>query len=67
MRFIEYSLVPDHDGHWWVIPAEKLEEFWRYLDLVESAEEIPAEPPWADRVGGSPVPVRFTGYRRMSQ
>ena len=52
-----YCLVSDDDGHWAVIPAYRIDEFYDWLDTV--GEE---EPDWIDWVGGAPSLVTFENY-----
>jgi len=64
---IEYILTQDEDGHWFVIPANKEEEWSEYLDKVYSedlSEDAPiiVQPDWVDEVGGAPSRVKFMGY-----
>lgn len=50
-----YRLVRDGDCHWYVIPADKMEEWdaWCY-------DENSWDPPeWADALGGSPSMLTF--------
>ena len=61
-----YCIVDDDDGHHYVIPVDKEEE---WSDWVESAtnywnemkydEEEPELPEWADSIGGCPSLVKF--------
>ncbi len=56
----EYILTSDDDGHWYVIPADKLREFGEAVSAFDDTGDIPD---WADPVGGSPCRVKFKGYR----
>ena len=67
----EYILITDNDGHWFVIPADKQDEWWSYLIAVDAAgnpsddnpPDYPQEPEWVEQVGGAPLLVRFTEYK----
>lgn len=54
MRFdlIRYCLVKDSDGHTWLVPAMRREEFERYLLLCDGAMCWYPEPQYAIRVEG---------------
>lgn len=51
---MRYTLVQDNDCHWYLIPADKQEEFYAWLE-TESWEE----PDWANHFGGGPLSVTF--------
>ena len=55
----EFILAQDNDGHWYVIPDDKNEEFYRWVD-DEGNWDIPE---YAKEVGGAPSLVKFTGFR----
>ena len=57
----EYMLVRDNDGHWYVIPAGRDEEFDAWCESDEY--ELGETPEWADRIGGSPSLILFPSYR----
>ncbi len=57
-----YCLVQDDDGHWFVIPAEKQDEFEEYMRKIYDLGEYPEEPEWLDGVGGAPSRVIFENY-----
>lgn len=57
----EFVLTRDNDGHYYVIPADRVDLWW---SAVEDAENGDGElPDWAVSVGGAPTLVRFTGWR----
>lgn len=71
----QHMLTQDGNGHWFVIPADKEEEFQNYLAVVyhfwgslpEYHEKMvhrlpPTQPDWAVKVGGAPSLVKFTDY-----
>lgn len=55
----EFTLVPDDNGHWYVIPANKEHEMDTWLDEGWLYQDAPS---WATRLSGSPSRVRFTGW-----
>jgi len=65
-----FVMVQDNDCHWYVVPASKQQEAARYFDAVDrywadvdAPGDPPPEPPWLDRVGGSPSLVKSHEYR----
>jgi len=55
-----YHLTTDDDGHFYVIPLDKQDE---WVAWNESENAIFGDPPdWADPVGGSPGLVVFPEY-----
>lgn len=65
----KYILTQDCSSHWYVIPADKEDEWSKYNDAAErywddcrNDEEPPVEPEWADMVGGAPSLVVFGNY-----
>lgn len=53
----DYVLVSDDDGHWYVIPAGRENEF-----DVAIMGNSPQTPEWAEAVGGAPTRVKFQNY-----
>ena len=55
-----HRLVSDNDGHEYVIPADKTEKWWAYIEAIDkywspfSSHEgdPPEEPEWAHEIGG---------------
>ena len=52
-----YILIQDNDCHWYLIPYDKRDSFYEYLDLIDNfnydAEDpYPDEPDWLKRVDG---------------
>mgnify|MGYP000889178198 CR=1 len=60
MNNLEHILVQDEDSHWYVIPENKKEEWYKFFE----DEEYPYKdlPNWAERVNGSPSNVTFKNY-----
>jgi hypothetical protein len=56
-----YCLVRDDDSHWFVIPKDREEDWFDYLDSLED-EDYPEEPEWAVSVGGSASLVVFPSF-----
>lgn len=50
-----FALVRDGDGHWYVIPADKMAE-WE----VWAASDDEDEPAYSNRLSGSPSLLTFT-------
>lgn len=45
-----HFLVQDDDCHWYIIPFEKTEEWYKFLESDDA--ELGVEPEWAKRVDG---------------
>lgn len=66
----QYILKQDDDGHWFVIPADKENEWSEYIEAVYRYwDDIPfdnvpppTEPEWVEQVGGAPSRVKFSEY-----
>lgn len=56
-----YRLTSDDDGHDFIIPADKLEEWNKYLDLTYNKGQYPDEPKWATQV--NPSRISFENWR----
>ena len=54
---MRYLLQQDDDGHWYVIPADKRDEFDTWLS---DGYVTQPQPTWAWQVGGHPNNVTFT-------
>jgi hypothetical protein len=54
-------LIRDDDGHWYVIPEDKEDDFYDWCMDVEY-EIDSGQPEWAVSVGGSPSLVKFPSY-----
>lgn len=52
-----YVLNDDDDGHWYVIPADKKDEFEQWSC---GGYETEPQPEWAWQVGGHPNNVTFS-------
>ena len=52
---MRYVLNNDDDGHWYILPADKKEEFSNWVYGPEDAEQ----PEWARSIGGHPNNVTF--------
>lgn len=57
-----YVLTQDNDGHWYVVPYENLCEFNNWLELDPDDPDSWEAPSVCERVGGSPILVRFRNY-----
>lgn len=55
----KYFLSTDCDGHWFVVPVVKKEEWNAWTSLGEDDENAWEAPEWAYSVGGSPEQVEF--------
>lgn len=56
---IQYRLICDEDSHWYVIPENMSEEFYR-IAALEGGESFPA---WAVAVNSSPNSIRFPSFK----
>ena len=64
---MKYVLTQDDDCHWYVIPADKQDEWCQYVQTIndfdyDSDEDYPIQPEWVKEVGGSPSLVEFETY-----
>jgi hypothetical protein len=57
-----YFLDSDNDGHWYVIPESKQQEWDDWLDLPDDDPKAWTPPEGVSEVGGSPSLVKFTGF-----
>ncbi len=55
----KYFLSTDYDGHWFVVPVAKKEEWNAWTSLDEDDEKAWEAPEWAYSIGGSPTQVEF--------
>ena len=53
-------LVSDDDGHWFIIPADKWEEWEGWLENPETTDYT--EPKWARYTNTHPSRVTFTDW-----
>lgn len=53
-----FTLIQDNDCHWFIIPAEKKQEFNVWLESVDA--ELGISPEWAFHFGSGPEQVTFT-------
>ena len=54
-----YFLSADEDGHWFVVPLDKTQEWHKWRDLDQDSEEAWEPPAWASPVDGNPSRVTF--------
>lgn len=54
-----YCIVRDDDCHWYVIPADMMEEWDAWCSLDSDDENSWDPPTWADAIGGSPSTLTF--------
>jgi hypothetical protein len=59
----EFILSQDEDCHWYVIPADREEDWSIFRDLDPDDEKSWDVPAWAKPVGGSPSLVKFSNFR----
>lgn len=57
-----FTLVEDNDCHWYVIPASRLVDWSKWLELDSDDEASWDAPGYAVSAGGSPSLVRFSNY-----
>lgn len=55
-----FCLVRDNDAHWYVIPADRQEDWDAWLGLGEDDQAAWDAPDFARPVGGAPSLVTFT-------
>lgn len=54
---MRYLLVQDDDCHWYIIPADKRDAFFAWLEGQDASDGY--APDWANRFGGGPESVTF--------
>ena len=56
-----FRVVTDDDGHWYLIPAERRDEFdeWLNSEAAMDGEELP----WAERLNMHPSNHTFADWR----
>lgn len=54
-----YYLDRDGDSHWYIIPAEKRQEWEAFCNLDPDSEASWDTPKWAQALGGSPNNIEF--------
>ena len=57
----EYVIVSDDDGHYYVIPADKIKEWNHWLESQDYQDGI--APIWCEEIGGAINLVKFKNYR----
>lgn len=55
---MRYTLVQDDSCHWYIIPADKKEDWYKWEQSEEA--ELGHIPDWADHFGSGPEAVTFT-------
>lgn len=55
-----WFLGTDNDGHWYLVPADRREEWRAWIGLPSNDERTWTHPRWALALGGSPSSVVFT-------
>lgn len=55
-----FYLSRDNDLHWYIIPADKRDEWASFLEIDPEDERAWNVPEFARPVGGSPLMVTFT-------
>lgn len=56
-----FTIISDNDGHYYVIPVDKKEDWTRYLNSEES--ELGYIPMYAKPVGGCLTLLEFENYK----
>lgn len=57
-----FFLTTDQSSHWYVVPANRAEEWLIWCQLPEENEAAWDAPEWAIRVNGAPELVRFKEF-----
>lgn len=57
-----YFLDQDGDGHWYIIPSNRRDDWLTWLETSEDEEMGWEEPDYVVRLGGHPNTVEFTDY-----
>jgi hypothetical protein len=56
---MRFCLDRDNDGHWYIIPADKVKAWAVFLSIPEDDERSWDVPDWAQRINGSPSRITF--------
>lgn len=59
---MRYCLASDDDGHWYVIPAEKRDEWENWVQMPESTDY--EAPSYAIPVDGHPTWITFERWKQ---
>lgn len=57
----EFILIQDNDGHWYVIPADKTDDWFKWEESQDYQDGI--VPEYAEEVGGCYTRVKFKDYK----
>jgi len=64
-----YCFIPDNDGHWYIIPADKrretydyFEKLYSYWEYMPEDEDEPIEPEWINKIKVGISYVTFPSY-----
>lgn len=55
-----FFLSTDGDGHWFIVPVAKRDEWYEWANIDSDDERSWESPEFAQPVGGSPSMVSFT-------
>lgn len=55
-----FFLDSDDDGHWYVVPKSKEDEWYKWLGIDRSLVVVEEAPEWVIEVGGAPSLVTFS-------
>jgi len=58
---MEHILIQDNDYHWYVIPADKIHDWFAWTESEDYEDGV--IPEYADEVGGCVTLIRFKDYR----
>lgn len=59
---MRYCLVQDESAHWYVIPVNRREDWYRFVESLDK-DDCPVPDGWAVPVGGAPSLVTFEQYQ----
>lgn len=58
-----YCIVRDDDGHDYIIPSDKRQEWYDWLDEAYTSNDFSDQPEWTEPLGCSIDMVVFDDYR----
>lgn len=61
-----FFLDNDNDGHWYIIPVDKISEWEEWSNLSEDNEDSWDTPDFAIPIGGSPTLITFEKWENHS-
>lgn len=58
-----FKLIEDNDGHWFVIPVDKEDQFWEWVRAQEDCKKWKGDASEFHEVGGHASCIYFTDWQ----